>query len=188
MKRLSAVLLAMLLLLTACVSSSEKNRVNSIISTYFLSLNNGDYATANALSVEGDDGVQATIDQNELNDFLFKEISYEIWSIEKDGEGGYSVTAVIEQYGLAVPLAKSITEYDEYCIEAKNSGKEFSDAALSSKWNTIMVKNIKLNKTRTSFQTEMKIVDGKIVITEAFRNAIYGGALDVIKNIDGGNM
>lgn len=185
MKRISVLLLSLLLLFCGCTSSAEQKLVQDTIAGYFSFLCAGDYASANALAVQTDEKIASAIEKNEINDYIFQDISYEIWGIEKNREDGlFYVDLVVRQLSLKKVYENTVEEYNDYIIHANTDGKIFTDEALEAKWNEIFLKHIKQTYDRTSLRCTVPVrieeASAVILMTAQFRNCLFGGELDAI--------
>ncbi len=186
---LSVILLAVLL--AGCMSSGEKASVRSTVASYFAYLSAGEYASANAMCVQVSDDIKAEIDDCDVNDYIFKDISYEIWSMKKDSDSGLVyVDTVIEQMSLVKAYGETIKEYSEYLAKCEAESKEFTDRGLENEWNAIFLKHVKTTDERVSMRCTVIVspASGHIYMTADFRNCLFGGELDAINAINEQNI
>ncbi len=185
MRKILALVLC-LLLFCSCASSSEKKTVNETLTSYFLALNKGDYASANALVVQADKNIKAEIEANSVNDYIFKDVSFEVWKIYVEQEY-LCADIVVRQYNLSKAYTDTITEYGQYLEDATAQNKEFNDSALEQYWNSFFYKHVTKIEEKNSFHCTIKIQAGetpKILMTAQFRNALFGGELDAINALN----
>lgn len=184
MKRVLVLLLGLTLFFCGCVSSADRESVQNTIASYFSSLRAGDYASANALTVQADETIAAAIEKNDINDYIFADISYEIWGIEKGEDGLFYVDLVVRQLSLKKVYESTVREYNDYIIRANTEGKIFTDEALEEKWNEIFLKHVKQTHDRTSLRCTVPVrieeASAVILMTAPFRNCLFGGELDAI--------
>ncbi len=184
MKRILVLLLSLTLLFCGCVSSADRELVQDTITGYFSSLRAGDYASANALTVQADETITAAIEKSDINDYIFADISYEIWGIEKGEDGLFYVDLVVRQLSLKKVYESTVREYNDYIIRANTEGKIFTDEALEEKWNEIFLKHVKETHDRTSLRCTVPVrieeTSAVILMTAPFRNCLFGGELDAI--------
>ncbi len=189
MKKLLSALSVLLLaaMLSGCMPSSEKASVKSTVAAYFSYLASGEYASANSMCIQVSDEIKAEIDDCDVNDYIFKDISYEIWSMKKDSNSGLvSVDMVINQMSLYSAYRETIKEYSAYISECKAAGKEFTEQGLENEWNVIFLKHVKTTQERVSMHCTAIIspTSGTIYMTADFRNCLFGGELDAINAIN----
>ena len=183
MKRTIVLLLRLLLLFSGCTSSAEQELVQNAIASYFAFLCAGDYDSANTLTVQADEEISAAIEKNEINDYIFKDITYEIWGIEKNREDGlFYVDIVVRQLSLKKVYENTVKDYNEYISNTEE--KNFNDEALEAKWNEIFLKHVKQTHDRTSLRCTLPVrieEDAAVLLmTAQFRNCLFGGELDAI--------
>ena len=183
MKRTIVLLLSLLLLFSGCTSSAEQELVQNAIASYFAFLCAGDYDSANTLTVQADEEISAAIEKNEINDYIFKDITYEIWGIEKNREDGlFYVDIVVRQLSLKKVYENTVKDYNEYISNTEE--KNFNDEALEAKWNEIFLKYVKQTHDRTSLRCTLPVrieEDAAVLLmTAQFRNCLFGGELDAI--------
>ena len=179
------IILIVSLLFCGCVSSNEKNAVKKITELYFSSLESGNFAVANQLVFQADSSIQAEIDDIEVNRFIFKNISYDLWGIKKDDDGILYADLVIHQLSLSTAVSRTAVEYNDYVSDAFSGGKVFTNEALENKWNSLLLKNVKSVDETVSKRCSVPLSvqdDGTIIIhmTAEFRNCLFGGELDAI--------
>lgn len=184
MKRAVILLLSFLLLFSGC-SSGEQDIVQNTIASYFAFLRAGDYDSANTLTVQADEEITAAIEKSQVNDYIFKDITYEIWGIEKNRDDGlFYIDIVVRQLSLKKVYENTVKDYNEYIIRANAEGKNFTDEVLEEKWNEIFFNQVKQTHDRTSLRCTLpvRIEEGAAVLfmTAQFRNCLFGGELDAI--------
>jgi hypothetical protein len=182
MKRLVILLLVCMLAFTGCVSSENKQLVRNTVEEYFNCLNAGEYDKANKMTAQADEKISSKIEDIAVNDLIFKGVSYEIWDI-KEQDGYLVAEIVVTQISLKAAYVDTVKEYAKYVEDAQNSNKSFTDQALEQKWNEIFYKHVSSLSEKTAIKCDVLIKnDGevKIMMTAAFRNALFGGELDAI--------
>ena len=189
MKKLICLLIC-LLLLTGCVSSENKKTVRETVETYFNALVSMDYDKANSMVVSYDETISATIEKSNVNDVIFKDISYEIWNITEEEDGLLCADVVITQISLQAAYTDAVKEYALYVEEANAQNKKFTDEALEGKWNDIFYKYVSAVTEKVSLRCNVYIqTDDEtpvILMTADLRNALFGGELDAIKALQKG--
>ena len=185
MKRALAITIVCLLLFTGCISNADKKTVNSIIDQYFTRLKAGEYDKANLMAVQAQEEIAASIEASPVNDLIFKDIKYEVWSISKK-ENYLVAETVITQISLKAAYIDAVKEYSDYVELAKSQNKSFTDQALEEQWNKIFYKHVADVKETTVLKCDVYIdisdeKNPKILITADFRNCLFGGELDAIK-------
>ena len=98
------------MLLTGCVGSEDKKYVRETLSAYFAALNAGEYEKANAYTVRAEEDIYEDIDDESVNDVIFENISYEIWSIDKEGDF-LIAEVVIGQLSIKTAYIDAVKEY-----------------------------------------------------------------------------
>lgn len=187
MKRIAVLLIACLLLFTGCVSSENKKAVNSTLEKYFTALKEGDFETANKMTVQVEENLSASIEDVSVNKLIFRDIAYDVWDISEK-EGVLIAETVITQKSLKAAYIDTVSEYTKYVEEAKSKNKEFTEKALEDKWNEIFYKYVADTTETVSIKCEIFIAfndDGSpyIYMTSDFRNCLFGGELDAINSI-----
>ena len=187
MKRIAVLLIACLLLFTGCVSSENKKAVNSTLEKYFTALKEGDFETANKMTVQVEENLSASIEDVSVNKLIFRDIAYDVWDISEK-EGVLIAETVITQKSLKAAYIDTVSEYAKYVEEAKSKNKEFTEKALEDKWNEIFYKYVADTTETVSIKCEIFIAfndDGSpyIYMTSDFRNCLFGGELDAINSI-----
>lgn len=182
MKRVLLIWLCLALLLAGC-SQKEQALVQSTLEAYFSALRAGDYDAANALTAQADADIAPGIEKSEINDYLFRDITYEIWGIEKNKKDGrFYADVVVRQLSLKKVYESTVKDYNDYIVA--NAGKNFTDEALEAKWNEIFFKYVKQTYDRTSLRctvpVEIKGDTAVLFMTAQFRNCLFGGELDAI--------
>lgn len=189
MKKIVCMLLC-LFLLTGCVSSDKKKTVRNTLEAYFDALVSKDYDKANSMVVLGDENISAEIEKSNVNDVIFKDISYEIWDIT-EVDGFLCAEVIITQISLQAAYTDTVKEYAEYVEEAKKQNKVFTDEALENKWNEIFYKHVTKVEEKISLKCDVFILqekdkDPQIVMTKELRNCLFGGELDAINALQKG--
>lgn len=189
MKKIVCIILC-LFLLTGCVSSENKETVKNTLDAYFEALKTRDYEKANSMVVLGDETISASIESNNVNDVIFKDVTYEIWDITEE-EDFLCAEVVITQISLQAAYADTVKEYADYVAEAKKQNRVFTEEALENKWNDIFYKYVSKVKDKVSLQCTVYILREKdkepvIVMTKEFRNCLFGGELDAINALQKG--
>lgn len=186
MKKLIVPLLIAVMLLTGCVGSEDKKYVRETLSAYFAALNAGEYEKANAYTVRAEEDIYEDIDDESVNDVIFENISYEIWSIDKEGDF-LIAEVVIRQLSIKTAYIDAVKEYAKYVEDAKAGNKVFTDEALEDKWNEIFFKHVSKVEETVTMKCDVYIHRGEtpeILMTSDFRNCLFGGELDAIKMLN----
>ncbi len=190
MKKIIAVsLIAVILILSGCVSANERSTVKDGFETYFAFLQHGDYASANAMTFDADenDGIEKDIKENSVNDFIFQKITYEIWGISCENDIYYA-DLIIKQLSLSSAYGATAEEFDAYLKEAEQTGKSFSQYAIDDVFDRFFYKNLQNEEKFITLKCTVpcRVTDGSISIgmTSDFRNCLFGGELDAIKTLN----
>ncbi len=188
MKKVLAIFVLCALLFSGCVSNQNKKLVQETVKEYFTYLNNKDYVSANQMVIKGNEDIDALINQNAVNDLMFKDVQYEIWNI-KERDGYLVAETVITQLNIKAAYILTVKEYADYIETANNENKSFSEQALEEKWNEIFYKNVSGLTEKAAFKCDIYIniedtEAPKILMTADFRNALFGGTLDAIKSLN----
>ncbi len=188
MKKLLAVMIICLTLITGCVSNSDKKTANSTIAQYFSYLKASEYEKANEMVTQADENIVASIEKSAVNDLIFKDIQYEIWDISF--KNGYLVAeTVVTQISLKAAYIDAVKEYASYVEEAERQNKSFTDQALKEKWDEIFYKYVSSVKEKTVLKCDIYInvedaENPKLLMTADFRNCLFGGELDAINTLN----
>ncbi|MBP5661749.1 MAG: hypothetical protein J6X30_01170 [Clostridia bacterium] len=189
MKRLYRFFAAALvvLLLSGCVSGTEKSLVRGTVKAYFNALQTQDFATANALTVACEENIPASIDASPVNVQIFGGIAYELWGINKQG-GVLYAHLMITQISLAKAYENTAREYDAFMQDAYANNRVYTDEAKEIKWNEIFYRHVQGTEETAVFEVDVPLTeqDGywRLNMTASFRNALFGGELDAIRALE----
>ncbi len=179
--RLIALLLC-IVCFCGCISAKEKQLVEQTVNDYFLHLKQLSYESANEMTVKADESISNLITSSKENDFLFQDISYEIWSVGVEGDMLYA-DVVVNQHSMSKVYSLTVAEYAEYAKKADVDNKSLTKEELKEFWDNSFYKNISENTERVSTWCRVYIQKGeplKILMTKELRNALFGGALNAI--------